>query len=154
MHVPFTTKQDPSSSSSWPFASLNCSYWTMVPHFPGLITGLSSSNSHTAILMVVDWFSRMAHFISPTQLPSANETAKLVLQHMFQLQGLPSHIVSDQGSKFTSNFWKEICSLLGASVSLSSGFYPRSNRQLGRKNRYLETILCCLTAHNPTSWSA
>ena len=129
MHVPFTTKQDPSSSSSWPFASLNCSYWTMVPHFPGLITGLSSSNSHTAILMVVDWFSRMAHFISPTQLPSANETAKLVLQHVFWLYDLPTNIVSEWGPQFTSIFWKDFGSLRGTSLSLSSGFHPQSNGQ-------------------------
>ena len=54
--------------------------------------------------------------------------------------------------QFTSMFWKEFCSLVGASVSLSSGFHPQSNGQTEGMNQDLETILRCLINHNPASW--
>ncbi len=52
-----------------------------------------------------------------------------------------------------SKFWKEFCRLLGATVSLSSGFHPQSNGQTERANQDLERTLRCLVSKNPTSWS-
>ena len=104
-----------------------------VPHRPwshislDFVTGLPTSKGHTAIFTVVDHFSKMVHFIPLSNLPSAKETAELVLQNIFRLHGLPTDIVSDRGPQFTSMFSKEFCSLVGASVSLSSGFHPQSN---------------------------
>ena len=117
------------------------------------VTGLPTSKGHTAILTVVDRFSKMVHFIPLSKLPSAKETAELVLQNIFRLHGLPTDIVSDRGPQFTSMFWREFCSLVGASVSLSSGFHPQSNGQTERMNQELETTLRCLINHNPASWS-
>ncbi|KAI3353735.1 hypothetical protein L3Q82_004965 [Scortum barcoo] len=50
-------------------------------------------------------------------------------------------------------FWKEFCQLLGATVSLSSGYHPESNGQTERLNQELETCLKCLMAQNQTTWS-
>ncbi|KAI3368621.1 hypothetical protein L3Q82_025631 [Scortum barcoo] len=44
-------------------------------------------------------------------------------------------------------------SLLGATVSLSSGYHPESNGQTERLNQELETCLKCLVAQNQTTWS-
>ena len=66
---------------------------------------------------------------------------------------LPTDIVSEYGPQFTSIYWKEFCGLLGTSVSLSSGFHPQSEGQIERKNQDNETTPCCLTFHNPASWS-
>ena len=79
----------------------------------------------------------MVHFIPLSNLPSAKETAELVLQNIFRLHGLPTGIVSDRGPQFTSMFSKEFCSLVGASVSLSSGFNPQSYGQTERMNHSL-----------------
>lgn len=49
-----------------------------------------------------------------------------MLCQIFRLHGLPRDIISDWGPQFTSHFG-EFCSLLGAMVSLSSGFHPQSN---------------------------
>uniref|UniRef100_A0A8P4GTJ9 Gypsy retrotransposon integrase-like protein 1 n=1 Tax=Dicentrarchus labrax TaxID=13489 RepID=A0A8P4GTJ9_DICLA len=69
--------------------------------------------------------------------------------------GLPvsQDIVSDRGPQFISQFWKEFCSLTGATVSLSSGYHPESNGQTERLNQELETCLRCLVSQNPASWS-
>lgn len=74
-----------------------------VPHRPwshislDFVTGLPTSNGYTAIMSVVDRFSKMAHFIPLAKLPSAKETAMLMLQNVFRLHGLPTDVVSDRG---------------------------------------------------------
>lgn len=118
------------------------------------VTGLPESSGNTCILTVVDRFSKMAHFIPLVKLPTAKETADLVLHHVFRLHGIPMDIVSDRGPQFTSMFWKEFCTLLGATVSLSSGFHPQSNGQSERLNQEMETALRCITSQSPSQWAS
>ncbi len=117
------------------------------------VTALPPSNGMTVVLTVVDRFSKAAHFIPLPKLPSAKETAVTVIDHVFRLHGLPMDVVSDRGSQFVSKFWQEFCRLLGATVSLSSGYHPQSNGQSERANQDLERMLRCLVAKNPLSWS-
>ncbi|KAF7644344.1 hypothetical protein LDENG_00223730, partial [Lucifuga dentata] len=117
------------------------------------VTGLPVSEGNTAILSIIDRFSKMAHFVALPKLPSAKETAEVLLSNVFRLHGLPLDIVSDRGLQFTSHFWKEFCSLIGATVSLSSGFHPQSNGQTERYNQEMETGLRCLASQNPSTWS-
>ncbi|XP_061111878.1 desmoglein-2-like protein [Conger conger] len=117
------------------------------------IMELPPSEGKTVILVVVDRFSKAAHFVALPKLPSAVETARLVIDHVFKIHGLPQDVVSDRGPQFASRFWRAFCSLLGASVSLSSGFHPETNGQTERTNHTLENTLRCLAAANPSSWS-
>ena len=117
------------------------------------VTGLPPSDGKTVILTVIDRFSKTAQLIALPTLPTAKETAEVMLHHVFRLHGLPSDVVSDRGPQFTSHFWSEFCSLLGATVSLSSGFHPQSNGQAERMNQEMETALRCLASRNPSSWS-
>ncbi|XDV17726.1 hypothetical protein PO909_023545 [Leuciscus waleckii] len=116
------------------------------------ITALPPSQGNTVVLTAVDRFSKAAHFIPLPKLPSAKETAVAVIDHVFRLHGLPIDVVSDRGPQFVSKFWQEFCKLLGATVSLSSGFHPQSNGQTERANQDLERMLRCLVSKNPTSW--
>uniref|UniRef100_A0A8K9XXP6 Gypsy retrotransposon integrase-like protein 1 n=1 Tax=Oncorhynchus mykiss TaxID=8022 RepID=A0A8K9XXP6_ONCMY len=117
------------------------------------VTGLPSSAGKTVILTVVDRFSKAAHFIPLAKLPSAKETAQIIIENVFRIHGLPSDVVSDRGPQFTSQFWREFCRLIGASVSLSSGFHPQSNGQAERANQTIGRILRSLSFRNPASWS-
>ncbi|KAG1956955.1 retrotransposable element [Pimephales promelas] len=117
------------------------------------ITALPPSQGNTVILTVVDRFSKAAHFIPLPKLPSAKETAVTIVDHVFRLHGLPMDVVSDRGPQFVSKFWREFCKLLGATVSLSSGFHPQSNGQTERANQDVERTLRCMVSKNPSSWS-
>ncbi len=116
------------------------------------VSGLPPSKGNTVILTVVDRFSKAVHFIPLPKLPSARETAQLMVDHVFRLHGLPVDVVSDRGPQFASRFWKEFCRQIGASASLSSGFHPQTNGQCERANQDLERMLRCLTSNNPSSW--
>ena len=109
------------------------------------------SDSNSVILVMVDRFSKTAHFVALPKLPSARETAQLMINHVFKLHGIPLDVVSDRGPQFTARFWQSFCKQLGASVSLSSGFHPETNGQTERTNQSLENMLSCLAADDPTS---
>ncbi|XP_038850015.1 uncharacterized protein LOC120048251 isoform X2 [Salvelinus namaycush] len=106
-----------------------------VPGSLDFITGLPPSEDNSAILTVVDRFSKAAHFIPLPKLPSVKETVQLMVQHVFRIHGLPVDMVSDRGRQFSSWFRKAFCTLIGSSASLSSGFHPQSNIQSERANQ-------------------
>lgn len=117
------------------------------------VTGLPPSEGNTTILTVVDRFSKMVKFIALPKLPSAKETAEVILNHVFRVHGFPRNVLSDRGPQFVARFWKAFCQLLGATVSLTSGYHPQTNGQAERLNQELETGLRCLSSQNPSSWS-
>lgn len=117
------------------------------------VTGLPPSEGNTTILTIIDRFSKAVHFVPLPKLPSAQETAQLITQHVFRLHGIPNDIVSDRGPQFISQVWRSFCQAVGASVSLSSGYHPQSNGQSERANQELESLLRCVIDNNPSSWS-
>ena len=131
-----------------------------IPHRPwshialDFITGLPPSNHYDTILTIIDRFSKAVHFVPLKKLPSASETAQLLVTHVVRLHGIPTDIVSDRGPQFTARFWKAFCTLLGTSVSLSSGFHPQTNSQTEWANQAIEKVLRCPCSHNPVSWSS
>lgn len=145
--VPHQTPQGllhPLPIPQWPWSHLSMDF----------ITGLPPSQGNTTILVIVDRFSKACRFIPLPNLPSAKETAEIVVEHVFRVFGIPLDIVTDRGPQFASRFWHAFCRLLGTTVSLSSGFHPESNGQTERLNQDLETTLRCMTANNPTSWAS
>uniref|UniRef100_A0A4W5R6M5 Gypsy retrotransposon integrase-like protein 1 n=1 Tax=Hucho hucho TaxID=62062 RepID=A0A4W5R6M5_9TELE len=131
-----------------------------IPHRPwshislDFITGLPPSLGNTTILVIIDRFSKAARFVPLTKLPSAKETAELVINHVFRVFGIPQDMVSDRGPQFASRFWKAFCQLIGATASLSSGYHPESNGQTERMNQELETALRCMASNIPSTWSS
>ncbi|KAK3562613.1 hypothetical protein QTP86_002339, partial [Hemibagrus guttatus] len=68
-------------------------------------------------------------------LPTAMETAQSLFHHVFRVYGIPEDIVSDRGTQFTSQVWKDFCKQLDINVSLTSGYHPQSNGQVERLNQ-------------------
>ena len=118
-----------------------------------LIVHLLQSQSYNAIFVVVDRFSKMAHFI-PTQTQiNAPDLAKLFLDNIVRIHGFPRSIVSDYDSRFLSNFWRELFSLTNTTLRFSTANHPQTDGQTERTNRTLEQYLRIHARHNPSSWS-
>ena len=91
-----------------------CSGWSPlhVPHRPwshiavDFVTGPPPSDGNTVVLTIVDRFSKAVHFVPLSKLPSALETANLLVLQVFRLHGIPQDIVSDLGPQFSSRVWK------------------------------------------------
>ena len=80
-----------------PFAA-----WTSIS--TDFITQLPESQGHTEIMVVVDWFTKMAHFIGLKENATAKDVAVAFLKEVWKLHGLPSEIVSDIDAKFAGEF--------------------------------------------------
>ena len=70
------------------------------------ITGLPESvaygGRYDAILVVVDKLSKMCHYIPCRSDMTAGELAEVITREVIRLHGVPSAIISDRGSLFTS----------------------------------------------------
>uniref|UniRef100_A0A803JHM8 Gypsy retrotransposon integrase-like protein 1 n=1 Tax=Xenopus tropicalis TaxID=8364 RepID=A0A803JHM8_XENTR len=117
------------------------------------IVELPPSQGKTVIWVVVDRFSKMAHFIPLPHLPSAKTLADLFITHIFKFHGFPVNIVSDRGVQFVSRFWRAFCSLVGTELSFSSAYHPQTNGQTERVNQSLEQYLRCYVSDNQSTWS-
>uniref|UniRef100_A0A8C1BM78 Gypsy retrotransposon integrase-like protein 1 n=1 Tax=Cyprinus carpio carpio TaxID=630221 RepID=A0A8C1BM78_CYPCA len=106
------------------------------------VTGLPLSSGRTVVLTVVDRFSKAVHFIPLPKLPSARETATIVLDHVFRIHGLPVNVVSDRGPQFVSRFWTEFWRLFrDASVLGGSPEKPSLGLARGTRHRRTVTVL-------------
>ena len=72
----------------------------------------------------MDRFSKMAHFIPLKREATARDVAKLYVDNIIRLHGIPKSIVSDRDGRFTSKFWKELMSQLGTELKFSTAFHP------------------------------
>jgi len=118
------------------------------------ITGLPISNGFNSILVVVDRFSKMSHFIPCCDTITAKELSLLFLQNIFRLHGLPKEIISDRGSVFTSKFWQELLKQFNIKSNLSTAFHPQTDGQTERINSVLEQYLRIYVNYQQDNWSS
>ena len=105
------------------------------------IVSLPESNKFTAILVIVDRFTKMSHFIPTTNEVNATTTAQLFFDHIYKYHGLPTDIISDCGTVFTSKFWSTLMGLINVKTNLSTSFHPQTDGQTERINQILETYI-------------
>lgn len=118
------------------------------------VEGLPRSKSYNCILVVVDKFSKYAHFLPHSHPFSALQVAELFMNNIFKLYGLPKAIVLDRDKIFTSNLWKELFKSLGTDLHMSSAYHPQTDGQTERVNQCLETYLRCFVHACPTKWAS
>lgn len=85
-----------------------------------LLEGLPKSEGKDTIMVVVDRWSKYAHFlvIALTHPFSAR------LKNVYKLHGLPISIISDRDKIFTCSFWQTLFSSLGTQLDLSTAYHP------------------------------
>ena len=73
-----------------------------------------------SILVMVDRFSKMAHFLPCSKTSDASKVAKIFFDEIVKLYGLLKSIVSDGDVKFMSYFRKTLWHMMGTKLKFST----------------------------------
>ena len=77
------------------------------------ILGLPLSEGCDVLWVIIDRFSKMAHFILlVVGSKSAAHLARVFAREIWRLHGLPQDIISDRDSRFTSATWQVFIAIL------------------------------------------
>jgi hypothetical protein len=74
--------------------------------------------------VIVDRLTKAAHFIPVKTTYHGPRLAELYMERIVCLHRVPKKIVSDQGSQFTSHFWKAVHESLGRKLNFIISYHP------------------------------
>ena len=119
---------------------------------------LPVSDAYNMIMVVVNWLTKMRHYIpwaakEVDKGTSAPAMPWLFLDHIFRLHGLPETIVSDRGPRFISSFWECLTTSLDNKCKLSTAYHPQTDGQTERANQDLENYLRRYVSWKQDNWA-
>jgi len=79
--------------------------------------------------------------------------AKLYLEQVFPLVGLPEQVILDWDTRFTLKVFKEICKLLEIRQNIASAYHPQMDGQSKKTNQHIETALRIFSNFRQDNWS-
>src|SRR3979490_1506825 len=142
-HKPYgLLKQLPVPENPWNLLSMD------------FIEQLPASSEFTAILVIVNHFSKQGIFIPTTDTITLPKLAELFVLHIFSKHGIPSHVTSDRGSEFVSHFWRSLGKALDMKLHYTSGYHPEGDGQTKHTNQTLEQYLHVYCNYQQDNWAS
>jgi transposase InsO family protein len=127
-----------------PFATITVDFITKLPESRGCDTILTITNHDSTKAVIL---------IPCREDMGSEEVARLFRDHAFPYTGIPKRIISDRDTRFTSQFFKELCAQLEIKQNMSSVYHPQTDGQSERTNQMVETILRIFCNHQQDNWA-
>ena len=132
-----------------------------VPEYPWQVVGVdyvtclpkSGKSNYTAVMIIVDHLTKMAHFIPCHDEVTAEESADLFLHHCYRLHGVPRTLVSDRDPRFVSAFWQSLWRKLNTKLNMSTARRPQTDGLTERVNETMQSLLRCYCAEAGYDWA-
>jgi hypothetical protein len=111
------------------------------------------SRGFNYLWVIICRMTSMVHLVPVTINVTATELSWKHLREIVRLHGLPSSIVSDRDSKFTSRWWKELQQILGTRLLMSTSFHPQTDGQSEQAIRNVTQILRTMVQPDQRDWA-
>jgi hypothetical protein len=93
------------------------------------------------------------YFIAiPLQNQTAEEVTNAFVKNIILIYGIPTEILTDQGSNFMSDVFKRICKLFKIEKIHTTAYHPESNGALERTHKTLANYLRCFCDKKLNTW--
>ena len=81
------------------------------------------------------------------------DLARLFVLHVFSKHSVPSHVTSNRGSEFVSNFFRSLGTTLDMQLHFTSGYHPEGDGQTECINQTLKQYLRVYCNYQQDNWS-
>jgi transposase InsO family protein len=131
-----------------------------IPHRPWEVISMDfvgplpmTPDFYDYIFVVADKFTKYAYFIPTHRNVNAEQTARLLIDHVIKQRGLPEGgIISDRDGRFISDLWREVWKILKTPLRMSTSAHPQTDGQTERLNRSLEQGLRAHANKAKSNW--
>jgi hypothetical protein len=106
-----------------------------------------------AILVIVDWYSKMMKLQATRTTITAIEFADILLTRVFREHGLPQKLIHDRDPRFTAGYVRELLKCLGIRQNISTTYHPQTDGQTERLNQEVEKYLHAFVNHRQDDWA-
>jgi hypothetical protein len=122
----------------WKWEDISMDFINRLPRTP---------RGNDSIWVIVNRLTKVTHFIPVRTMYGRDKLAKLYIDNILKLHGIPKLIISDQGAQFVSKFYRSLHQALKTNLDFSSTYHPQTDGQTKRVNQVLEDMLraCVLT---------
>lgn len=110
----------------------------------------STNKEYNHILAIIDAFTKFV-WLFPVKSTTANETINK-LKVVTTIFGSPRRLITDRGTAFTANIFKEFCEKENIELIHITTGVPRSNGQIERIHRIVIGCLAKLSINEPEKW--
>ena len=111
-----------------------------------------TQRGHAYVMVVVDMFSKMTHFIPCKKTNDVTKVVVLFFREIVRLHGLPRIITSDKDTRFLGHFWGILWKNMGSKLLYNYAYHPQMDGETKLVNQSLGNLLRSLSGEKPRPW--
>jgi hypothetical protein len=111
-----------------------------------------TARQHDSIMVVVEKLTKPAHFVPIKTRHTTVNIVEVYMRDIARFHGIPTTIVSDKYTKFTSKFWRGLFKGFGTNINFSTTYHLHSYGKTKRSNRVIEDMLRMYVMDKRSKW--